>query len=532
MKKRRIKIISLIVATVVAVVSLAAVSIALTVKDGLFNTNTPTYITANTSVIGTISSKDDYEAFIFEIDAPGALVVRLDHDNLLDSVKCGYTVTLYKITGNGEKNYEEITYFKSFWSDVTSSWGETGVSKGTYCVVVEPGTDILYGDFTLVTTFSQTGTYEQEPNDTQDTANTLTVGRAKYGSSSQRSEGVDEDWFKFVLKEDSCVNFSFVHADLALPSAGWNVKLVTSDGDIVCDFISKLSDTSVKTGTLGLKAGTYYINVQGQNPVADTYSILVGSDKASNFEFELNDTPENATNLPCNVAVSGSLADRRLSLDKDYYKFTMPKDGVAEFTFSHEKLEGKKNGWNIKIMKLESDGSYYTLVKKISAWNQAELKISNLGLAAGDYYVLIDGDSLSYNSANYSCLWTYKARDDFEKEPNSVPRRANDITFNKYYYAATISTDVNYDVDYFKFTLEEETNLSLEIGHEKVNDSSVAWVASIVDEDNEVLYTVQSDYSSGLVSTGVKTLPAGTYYVKISTGERGSEMQYYFRLVR
>lgn len=532
MKKRNIKVISTILAVAIAAVSLCVAGVSLAVKDSLFNTNTPTYITANSTVIGSIEDKDDYEAFIFDIEKAGALNVRLDHDNLLDTVKCGYTVTLYKILDGEEREYKELTFFRSFWSDVTSSWGETGVSAGTYCVVVEPGVDILHGDFTLVTSFTETTAFEKEPNDTKESANELKIGYAKYGSSSLRQAGVDDDWYVFELAEDSCVNFSFAHDDLTFPTAGWTVRLITENGDTVCDFASKLTDTLIKTGTLGLKAGKYYIMVEAQSEVADTYSILVGTDRAVNFEFELNDTPETATNLPCNIAISGSLADRLLSLDKDYYKFTVPEDGVVDFTFSHSEIEGDKKGWNIKILKPEENGEYYQIVKKVSAWNESELKISNLGLAAGDYYVLIDGDSLFYNSANYTCRWTFEAKDNFEKEPNSIARRAEDIGFNTFYYGAIISSDVNFDEDYYKFTLTEETNLSLELGHEKIYDSSVSWIANIVDEDNEVLYSAESGLNDGLVSTGVVTLPEGTYYVKIETGMYGSELPYYFRLVR
>lgn len=532
MKKRNVKVIATVVAVIIATLSLCVAGVALVVKDSLFNTNTPTYITSNSTVIGSIEKKGDYEAFIFDITKPGALNVRLEHDNLLDTVKCGYTVTLYKIIGSKERTYQELTFFRSFWSDVTSSWGETGVSKGTYCVVVEPGADILYGDFTLVTSFTATTSFEQEPNDTKEKANELKIGSAKYGSSSLRQDGVDDDWYVFELAEDSCVNFSFAHDDLTLPAAGWTIKLLTEDGATVCDFASKLTDTIIKTGTLGLKAGKYYIMVEAQSEIADTYSILVGTDRAVNFEFELNDTPETATNLPCNIGISGSLADRLLSLDKDYYKFTLTKDGVINFTFSHPEIEGNKNGWNIKILKPEGNGKYYQIVKKVSAWNESELRISNLGLAAGDYYVLIDGDALFYNSANYTCRWTFEAKNNYEKEPNSVARRAEEIDFNKVYYGAMISSDVNFDEDYYKFTLTKKTNVCLELGHEKIYDSSVSWVANILDEDNDVLYSVESGLNDGLVSTGVVTLPEGTYYVKIETGMYGSEMPYYFRLVR
>lgn len=532
MNKRKVKILAIIAAVVIATVSLCAVGLANTVNDGLFNMNTPMRITPNSTVIGTIESKDDYDAFIFEVEKNGALSVRLDHDNLLDTVKCGYVVTLYKIIEGEERIYKEITYFESFWSDVTSSWGETGVSPGTYCVVVDPGTDILNGDFTLVTTFTPTETFEKELNDTKETANPLGVGYAFYGSSSQRNDGYDHDWYVFELSEDSCINLSFVHDDLTFPIAGWNIKILTENEDMVCDFTSNLTDTLLKTGTLGLKKGTYYVKVENLSPIAATYNIVLGADKANNHEFELNDTPETAIDLPQNIAMGGSLADRLLSLDKDYYKINVPADGVVDIHFAHEELEGDKNGWNIRVLKEEENGEYFEIVKKISTWNSTGYDINNLGLAAGEYYIVIDGDSLSYNSASYTVEWTLTERNDFETEPNSVISRAKDIDGNTFYYGAIISSDVDFDEDYYKFVLDKETNVSLELGHQKVYDSSLTWIGSIVDENNKELYSVESSLNEGLVSTGVVTLPAGTYYIRIETGMYGSEAPYYFRLVR
>ncbi len=531
MIKRRVKIISVVLAVVTVALTLCAFGYADIVNDGLFNMNTPMRITPNSTVVGTMDSDDDYEAYIFEIDKAGALDVRLDHDDVLDSVKCGYRVTLYKIVEGEQREYKELTYFDSFWSDVTASWGETGVDKGTYLVIVSPGTDVLRGDFTLVTTFTATSTFEKELNDTKETANPINVGKSVYGSSSQRTEDYDHDWFVFELTQDSCINLSFIHEDLTFPKAGWNIKILTENDEIICDFTSKLTDTLIKTGTLGLKAGVYYIKVENVSAIGTTYSMILGSDKAVNHEFELNDTPDTAINLPQNIAMGGSLADRLLSLDKDYYKINVTADGVLDITFSHEALEGDKNGWNIRVLK-EEDGEYYEIVKKISPWNTKDSVIANLGLAKGEYYIVIDGDSLSYNSASYTLQWTLTQRKDFETEPNGTMRRAKKIDVNTLYYGAIISSDMEFDEDYYRFEMTEEGNAILQLGHEKINDSSLTWTASILDEDGYVLTTVESSLNEGLVNAPKVTLPEGTYYVKVETGMYGSETPYYFRVVR
>ena len=532
MSKRKVKIIVVAVVVAILVAVLCGAGIANNVTDGMFNANTPTKITKNSTVIGVIESVDDYEAYIFDIDRPGALSVRLDHDDMLDSVKCGYRVTLYKIIEGETREYKELSYFDSFWNDVTASWGETGVSPGTYLVVVDPGTDVLYGEFTLVTTFTASSTFENEVNDTKEEANPLGLGKAVYGSSSKRSEGYDDDWFVFELAQDSCINISFVHDDLTFPKAGWNIKLYNEDDELISDFTSKLTDTLIKTGTIGLKAGVYYIKIENVSEIAETYSLVLGVQKATNHEFELNDTPETATDLPQNIAIGGSLADRLLSLDKDYYKIIVPAEGVVDIIFSHEEIEGDKDGWNIRLLQKQDDGTYLEIMKKISKWNSSGYNLSNMGLSAGEYYIVIDGDSVAYNSTSYTCKWTFTERSDFEVEPNGSMETAKDIQANTYYYGAIISSDVDFDEDYYRFEITEERNVSLELWHEKVTDSSVTWIASIIDENGNVVKSVDSSLNQGLVSTGVMTLKEGTYYIKIETGMYGSELPYYFKLVR
>lgn len=532
MNKRKIKITALITVVTILLVSLCAGAASIIVNDSMFKTNTPTYIALNSEATGKITDDEDYEAYIFDVPADGSLEVRLEHEDFMDSTKSGWQVTLYKIIDGAERSYRELSFYRAFWSDTASSWGETGVSKGTYCVVVKPGTYFLSSEFTIVTEYNETTTYEREPNDTAEEATLIDVGYGKYGTSSNRENGVDIDWFSFELTEDRCVDLSFNHADLALPSAGWTVTLVNSDMEIITQFTSKLNETIVTTGSIGLKSGNYYIKVESQSGRLDTYTIVLGSQKAVNSEFELNDTPETAIPLPENLVISGCLADRLLGLDKDYFSFSVPADGYIDFEFCHENLNDDKRGWNIRIIKQNEDGEYEELVRKISLWNETEYLIENLGLSAGDYYVCIDGDSVSYNSATYTCMWSFTEEANFEKEPNNAMELAQSITFGERYSGAIISTDMTFDEDYYKFEITESTRVCLEFSHETTDSNENCWVANVVNSEGELICSVNSSLNQGLVSTGVVEVPAGTYYVKIETGMYGSELPYTFRLVR
>ena len=109
---------------------------------------------------------------------------------------------------------------------------------------------------------------------------------------------------------------------------------------------------------------------------------------------------------------------------------------------------------------------------------------------------------------------------------------AENIVFGPYYHGAVISTDMTFDEDFYKFELSEATRICLEFGHETGDSGDICWTASIVDENGNEVTSVDSAVSAGLTSTGVTEVPAGTYYVKIETGVYGSEIPYYFRLVR
>ena len=77
MKKRRNRITALIVCVAVLFGALCAGVIAVSVTSGLFKNNTPTYIKLGTELTGIIRSSSDYEAYMFDVDEPGTLVVKL-----------------------------------------------------------------------------------------------------------------------------------------------------------------------------------------------------------------------------------------------------------------------------------------------------------------------------------------------------------------------------------------------------------------------------------------------------------------------
>lgn len=502
-------------------------------SDDTFRFNTPTYISPNSKIDGVINNKDDYEAFIVNIPDNGALSISLDHDNFAETLKDGWIITLYKIseTENG-RAYDEVTYFKSFWSDVTSTWGETGVAKGEYLILVEPGEFILDVNFTLVLRFVKTGSFECEFNDTKETATVIENSKEVFGSSSQRRESNDIDWFKLVLKEDGFINITFTHEDKSLPVVAWIVSMESEDGTVLCDFSSKLSEESVSSGDISLKAGNYYVKVESQVVYGNTYGLSVTMGGTTLGEYEPNDSFLEATALESGTTVTGCLSPRLLGLDKDYYSISLPADGYIDITFKHAPEDKDYVGWNIRLLKRNDDGTSEELVKKLSYWSDEERKVSGIGLPAGEYYILIDADSANYNSASYELSYLFTPHDTYEKEPNDKHDIANPVKLNTYYYGKLITKDVYFDNDYFVFETNEPRNVCVQLHHTTESESSVAWTISILNDIGETVASVMSSKSEDAVSTGVVALSeAGKYYIHIETGMVESEEEYSFIII-
>lgn len=532
LKKRSL----IIIAVVVILVSFASVVTAMEVKDSLFNMNPPTYISLNTTAKGVLESKDDYEAYIVTATRNGALSVNLNHEGVGDSLQEGFKVSVYHIENADEDWYEykQLTYFDSFFTDVTDSWGELGIAPGTYCIVVEPGQSVLLGDFEIKVSFSPTESFEKEFNDTMETATTLNVNRTVYGSSGQREEGTDTDYFKFVLREDRFVNVFFRHDDSKLPQVGWVMKLLTEDGREVASYASKYQDPELSTGTINLHAGTYYVLIESQVQTGATYRLEVESGETTLTEFEINDSPEEAEILPENTEVSGALAPKVLGLDKDYYKISLAEESYITVNFKHaldEEEDNDYNGWNVRLLRPEEDGTYTEIVKRISKWTDEGVSITGMGLPKGDYYILVDADSMNYSARPYTLSYVCQNDVLYEHESNNTKETANEVELMKTYYGSLISTDMTFDRDFYKFNVDRDRNIAFEFYHDYSNDSALAWVATIIDEAGNEIASVEASKNDHVINTGVIELTEGNYYILIENDLYASEDTYWFKII-
>ena len=528
---KRLKAIFAVILAAAAVCAVAAVVNAFTARDSAFTFNAPMLIGVNTTVNGQIINASDTETYMFEVKDSGALSLLLEQEELKDIVDDGWHITIYKMENDKAKTYSELANYKAYINTVTSSWSEVGIGPGTYLIVVEAGTVFIPGEFDLTVFFNKTENYERETNDTKETATPIAINVARFGSSSERSSGVDSDWYVFEIKSDMTVEVEFNHAKETMPQSGWVVSVLNEKDDVLSDFSSDLNSTKRTSGILGLKTGKYYVCVDSQVLSDITYSLLVTARVHKDYEFEFNNTAADANTLPIGKTMHGSLAPRILAIDHDYWKFTVESDCVADLSFTHADLIEDASGWNVRILR-ETAGGTEEFIKKVSNWNQTELNINGIGLKAGTYYVCIDADSLEINNAEYGLTVTTSQNAAYETETNNDMASAKEMTLNKYCYGALISSNVNYDVDFYKFTLTEQKRVSVEFAHAaNPEDSRTGWTISILDSAGKKVFAYDSTCNRDYVSSEVLNLPAGTYYVKVENGLESVETPYSVRLV-
>ena len=548
MKKLLKKRILILISAVFVLVALSATVIALEVKDTLFYLNTPTYINTkplslgthgfNVTVKGSLDDNKEYEAYIFTLEQNGSLTISFNHEEVAESVLDGWRVTLYSIQNTGADDwyeYKELTYFDALLKSLTASWGETGLEKGTYCIMVEPGQLFFPGEFDLTVSFTPTESFEKEFNDTKEIANQLRLNRVIYGSSAQRSGEADVDYFKFEITSDTYVDVSFAHDDDKLPQVGWVVKLLTDDGQEISSFSSRYQDLSLNTGKINLRPGIYYVCIETQVQTGLTYRLKIETGISETTEFEINDTPEKAEDFPENTVGSGSLAPRVLGLDKDYFRMTLTEESYVTINFTHAfdevEFDEEYNGWNVRLLRPESDGSYTEIVKRISKWNDEGVSITGMGLPAGEYYILVDADSMRYTPVSYELTYTCDNDILYEHESNNTKETANEVGVLKNYYGTLISNDMNFDRDFYKFEVTEDRNIAFQFYHDYTSENTLAWVATIIDENGNEVKQVQSAKNDYVVSTGVIELTKGTYYILIENDLYSSEDTYWFKII-
>ena len=275
-----------------------------------------------------------------------------------------------------------------------------------------------------------------------------------------------------------------------------------------------MEKSDISSGIMGLSPGYYYITVSSHMYSNIEYSMNVSFTQSASVESEFNDSIKTANTIDINTEISGALTSRYNTSDKDFYTFTMKKDGFVVVDFMHDVMNKTKDGWNVSIL----DSDEKLIYSSTSKWDQAILQTPNIGLKAGKYYIKIDSDNLYHNNMTYRIAVLSIQEADWETESNNTPDDADIIKFNKPINGTLVENGVNYDKDWFNISTTEKTTVTVSFSHIKTKEpEKEGWIISLVDKNGNIIKTVSSDWDTEEISF-TASLDAGNYYVLVETG--------------
>lgn len=226
-----------------------------------------------------------------------------------------------------------------------------------------------------------------------------------------------------------------------------------------------------------------------------------------------------------------------LELEKDYtattavntagwYQFTLEKAGLVSFAFSHEKLVGPTSNVPAYSIVFHADNTrlnsgLYTLT---SGAYDAEVTSPQVGLPAGTYRIKVTPVNSYAGRVAYGLRLSYQ--DAYcETEENNSAAAADELSLGKKITGSLYGAG---DADYFKITVSEESDISLNLTHDRAADRETMnlYRVSFCDASEKTLYEMYSNGASTDVSSIDISASAGTYLVKVE-GALGSVVDAY-----
>ncbi|HPE97542.1 MAG: T9SS type A sorting domain-containing protein [Chitinophagales bacterium] len=267
---------------------------------------------------------------------------------------------------------------------------KAGLAAGTFLVRVEHYSTTYYSPYTLYNAVAMTEyDNDAEPNDVYTDAMVMDENSTMYGHIGHRYDvgGFDEDdWYQVVTTQDGTLTIT------AENNTGQYHTLTLYDSNGTTSLGSNSAYTTQTVVRKGLAAGTYYIRMSHYSTTYFSgYSLtnLVTPPAEAN-DMEDNDSIPVAQPMLTNSSAEGHIGFRYNGAtydEYDYYELVLnqPGDLSATLTFDpvmyHRLYLKSSSGTN-----LDSDEAY------------GECQVSETGLDAGTYYILVEHYSTTYHS--------------------------------------------------------------------------------------------------------------------------------------
>lgn len=486
--------------------------------------------------VGALENTDSVNVYTFTAGKRSMFRYTFTHDAPMTTE--GWEMSLYceySPDGDGKETAYRLVDSRRTTALTVDSSPELGLAPGNYRLVVKKGNLFDGRAYKIEAELSETADYEIECNDNIYRYTEIYSSAPVKGSASGFTDRQDEDYYLLRMYEDGFIELKFEHPAIKdKVSVCWQVLLFSEDGTCLYSVNSLFTDTINKSGKIGLLEGNYYILIRNRVYTDMTYTLTLSRSDNTDYESEKNDTAETANFIGIGSTVTGTLASQIDGIDRDYFRFAIPTNGKVVIDFAHEPISDShdKNGWNIVLL----DGEDNMLYKGLSAWADDVTVSTPVGLGKGTYYIRIDSENLHLNSDKYFLTVSFTEATDTETEFNNSFTAADTLLEHTPVTGNLSERDTDYDTDFFVLEIGEDSDITVEFTHEALPVSREIFNFTLYDysfnavasysENGEGETVIKSLSDSEKTEAVYKGLPAGTYYVRVTSGIFYNGIQY------
>jgi hypothetical protein len=156
-----------------------------------------------------------------------------------------------------------------------------------------------------------------------------------------------------------------------------------------------------------------------------------------------------------------------------------------------------------------------------------EVRTSNIGLAAGTYYLAVDNDDLHLNSDIYEVGFSFTASGSWEREYNGDSGHANALAEKANVSGTLSNAEAVFDEDWYAFTVDADGTLYLRLSHENLGGGNDIFRVMLYSAELEPIGETMISYESSEAVSGRFTVAPGTYYARVASGNYQADVRYY-----
>ena len=296
-------------------------------------------------------ARSDFDWYLLRLYEDTAVTLTFTHEQR-DLTTVPFVVTLTDEAGSA------LYVGRSAFTAAVMRSGSLGLGAGIYRVCVESR---AYSDmdYTLRLSRAYSGVFEEEPNDSFETATLLREGTELKGVLAERP-GTDRDCFRLQIPEAGRVilRLANVTPDPEQEEDARRLTLYSSAGNAIWSDLLTADAEALSSPEIGVGPGTYYAvaDDDGLFAAAGDYLLSYTFLPADDWEYEYNGKRDFANEITPGKPVRGTLSDAETAFDTDWFRFTVFEIGTYTLKLAHK--AGEKEGVRFRLDLTDSHGEF------------------------------------------------------------------------------------------------------------------------------------------------------------------------------